>query len=58
MHKVTLAADDEATSSDEHTRRGRLGDLIGVHPVDLSCHLVFPTRAVAHFKRGRFEQGQ
>ena len=57
MHKVTLAADDEATSSDEHTRRGRLGDLIGVHPVDLSCHLVFPTRAVAHFKRGRFEQG-
>ena len=50
LQKVALAADNEATGRDEHTRWWRLGHLVGVDPVDLRGDLVLPARTVAHLE--------
>lgn len=58
LQEVALAADDEATGRDEHTRWRRLGHLIGVDPVDLRSDLVLPARTVAHLESGCLVQTQ
>ena len=50
LQEVALAADDEATRGDEHTRGRRLRHLISVHPVDLAGDLGLPARTVTHLK--------
>ena len=50
LQKVALASDNERTCGDKHTSWRRLGDLIGVDPIDLRCHLVLPAWTMAHFE--------
>ena len=54
LQKVALAPNYKRTCGYEHAGGGRLGDLVGVDPVDLGGDLVFPARTVAHFERGCF----
>lgn len=54
LQKVALSSNNETTCGNEHTRGGRLRDLICIDPVDLACHFVLPTWTVAHLKSGCF----
>lgn len=58
VQEIALAADDETTCRNKHTSGWRLRDLICVHPVDSRCDIIFPARAVAHFKRGRLIEAE
>ena len=56
-NEITLASYDETTSLYKHTCRRSLWYLIGVHPVDLGSHFMFPCRTVTHFEVCCFIEG-